>query len=76
MIFNIVLATQLTLGQPSVSAYHPGAAWVPCRAHHAVCQLYLGYERIGRDLTEALAHTINPNASASTSTAGPILVWS
>lgn len=74
MIASFVLASQLALAQPSVSAYRAGPAWVACPAHPVVCQLYLGYER-GRDLGETLAHTINPTVSASTSTAGPTLVW-
>jgi hypothetical protein len=75
MITDLVLASQLALTQLSVSAYQAGPAWVACPAHAVVCQLYLGYERLGKDLGETLAHTINPTVSASTSTAGPTLVW-
>lgn len=76
MISNFILASQLAIAQPSISAYIAGPAWVPCPVHPVVCKLYLGYERLGKDLGEALAHTMNPNTSASTSTAGPTLVWS
>ncbi len=62
--------------QPSVTAHRQGGAWQLCVAHPAVCQLYNAYERAEK-IAEALAHLINPTASASTSTAAsPTLVWS
>ena len=76
MISNFVLASQLVLAQPSITAYQAAPASVPCPAHPVVCRLYLAYERLGKDLGEAWAHTINPTVSASTSTAGLTLVWS
>ena len=75
MISSIVLASHLAFMQPGVRAYQAGPAWVPCQPHPVVCQLYLGFERGGKDLGETLAGTINPTVSASTSTAGPTLVW-